>query len=242
MNIIPAIDILDAKVVRLTQGQFERSQAYSEDPLAVALGYQRSGAKWLHVVDLSGAKDTNNRQLKLIEEISKNTQLNIQVGGGIRSEKDIEKLLEIGVNRVIVGTAAIKDPEEVLRWKNKLGEENILISLDVRLIASSYKMMISGWREESAWMLTEYLEKYQPTQILCTDINSDGMLSGPNVKLYVDLLKQFPNLSIQASGGVSNLEDIQRLKLSGLRDCIIGKALFESQFTLQQAIEVTDAS
>jgi phosphoribosylformimino-5-aminoimidazole carboxamide ribotide isomerase len=240
MIIYPAIDLRGGRVVRLTEGRFDQEKSYGDDPLAIAQEFAAAGATWLHVVDLDGAKDPLKRQTALVEKLARESGLRVQTGGGIRDESQIESLLAAGVKRVIVGSLAAKEPERVRGWLARFGAEQIILSPDVRLdAAGTPRVAAAGWQESTGVILDDLLRSYQPAgliHILCTDISRDGKLTGPNSALYAQLVKRFPSLQIQASGGVSSLEDLRGLQTTGAAGAIVGRALYEKKFTLQEAL------
>ncbi len=240
MIIYPAIDLRGGRVVRLTEGKFDQEKSYGDDPLAVAKDFAASGATWLHVVDLDGAKDPAKRQTALVEQIARGSGLRMQTGGGIRDESQIAALLAAGARRVIVGSLAAKQPELVRGWLKKFGPESIILSPDVRLDADGTpRVAAAGWQESTGVALDDFLNGFLPAglvHILCTDISRDGKLTGPNSALYAQLVKKFPTLQIQASGGVSSLDDLCVLKTTGSAGAIVGRALYEKRFTLKEAL------
>ena len=240
MIIYPAIDLRGGRVVRLTEGKFDQEKSYGHDPLAVARDFAAAGATWLHVVDLDGAKDPTKRQTALVETIARGSGLRMQTGGGIRDESQIAALLAAGAQRVIVGSVAVKQPALVRAWLKKFGAERIILSPDVRLDADGTpRIAAAGWQESTGVALDEFLTGFVAAglvHILCTDISRDGKLTGPNTGLYAALVKKFPTLQIQASGGVSSLDDLRGLKPTGAAGVIVGRALYEKKFTLQQAL------
>lgn len=240
MIIYPAIDLRGGRVVRLTEGKFDQEKSYGDDPLAVARDFAASGATWLHVVDLDGAKDPAKRQTALVEQIARGSGLRMQTGGGIRDESQIAALLAAGARRVIVGSLAAKQPELVRGWLKKFGSESIILSPDVRLDADGTpRVAATGWQESTGLALDDFLNGFLAAglvHILCTDISRDGKLTGPNSALYAQLVKKFPSLQIQASGGVSSLDDLRVLKTTGSTGAIVGRALYEKKFTLREAL------
>jgi phosphoribosylformimino-5-aminoimidazole carboxamide ribotide isomerase len=240
MIIYPAIDLRGGRVVRLTEGKFDQEKSYGDDPLAVAKDFAASGATWLHVVDLDGAKDPAKRQTALVEQIARGSGLRMQTGGGIRDESQIAALLAAGARRVIVGSLAAKQPELVRGWLKKFGAEKIILSPDVRLDADGTpRVAAAGWQESTGVALDDFLNGFLAAgliHILCTDISRDGKLTGPNSTLYAQLVKKFPTLQIQASGGVSSLDDLRVLKTTGSAGAIVGRALYEKKFTLKEAL------
>jgi phosphoribosylformimino-5-aminoimidazole carboxamide ribotide isomerase len=240
MIIYPAIDLRGGRVVRLTEGNFDQEKSYGDDPLAVALGFKAAGATWLHVVDLDGAKDPLKRQTPLVEKLARESGLRVQTGGGIRDESQVATLLKAGVQRVIVGSLAVRSPDLVRGWLKSFGPEKIILSPDVRLDAAGIpRIAAAGWQETTGVALDDLLNSYLPAglvHILCTDISRDGKLTGPNSALYTQLVKKFPTLQIQASGGVSSLDDLRVLKTTGSAGAIVGRALYENKFTLREAL------
>jgi phosphoribosylformimino-5-aminoimidazole carboxamide ribotide isomerase len=242
MIIYPAIDLRRGRVVRLTEGSFEAETAYHDDPAAVAREFAAAGSPWLHLVDLDGAKDPAQRQTTLVAAVARASGLRVQSGGGLRDEAQVRALLDAGVTRVIVGSLAVKQPDLVGGWLETFGPEKIVLALDVRLDAAGVtQVAIAGWRADSGLALDEVLAGFLPRglkHILCTDISRDGKLTGPNFELYAALRRDFPTLHVQASGGVSSLDDLRRLKSEGAHGAIVGRALYEKKFTLQEALGV----
>lgn len=240
MIIYPAIDLRRGRVVRLTEGSFEAEKAYHDDPTVVAREFKAAGSTWLHLVDLDGAKDPAQRQTALIERVVAASGLLVQSGGGIREEAQVTALLAAGVTRVIVGSLAVKEPELVAGWLEKFGPEKIVLALDVRLNAAGVpQVAIAGWRADSGLALDVVLTNFTARglrHMLCTDISRDGKLTGPNFELYAQLRRDFPTLHVQASGGVSSLDDLRRLKAEGAPGAIVGRALYEHKFTLKEAL------
>jgi phosphoribosylformimino-5-aminoimidazole carboxamide ribotide isomerase len=240
MIIYPAIDLRGGRVVRLTEGKFDQEKTYGTDPLAVAREFKAAGATWLHVVDLDGAKDPTKRQTALVEKLARDSGLLVQTGGGIRDEAQITALLAAGAQRVIVGSLAAKQPELVRGWLRRFGPTHIILSPDVRLDdAGTPRVAATGWQESTGLALADFLDRFLPAgliHILCTDISRDGKLTGPNTALYAQLVQQFPGLQIQASGGVSSLDDLRGLRPTGCAGAIVGRALYEKKFTLQEAL------
>lgn len=238
MILYPAIDVLNGRVVRLEKGDFNAVTEYGDDPVAVAEGYLKAGASWLHMVDLSGARDGARRQGDLVASIVA-TGIQVQTGGGVRSRADVEAILEAGASRAVVGSLAVTSPQTVIGWLNEFGPEAITAAFDVRIVNATPYPTVKGWTEVSARTLGELLEDYRRAELshaLVTDVGRDGMLQGPNTELYHDLALARPDLRWQASGGVSSLDDIAALKEAGADGAIIGKALFEGRFTLEDAL------
>nr|WP_216354759.1 1-(5-phosphoribosyl)-5-[(5-phosphoribosylamino)methylideneamino]imidazole-4-carboxamide isomerase [Gilliamella apicola] len=238
--IIPALDLIDGSVVRLHQGDYDQKRDYGSDPLLRLQEYQQQGAKLLHLVDLTGAKDPKARQITLIQTLIKGVQIPVQIGGGIRTQDDVEALLEAGAARVVIGSTAIKQPELVKQWFNKYGSEALVLALDVRIVADGNKYVaIHGWQEDSNQTLEQVIDDYLPhglKHVLCTDISKDGTLSGSNVKLYREISQKYPQIAFQASGGIGQLDDVKSLKDTGVTGVIVGRALLEGKFTVQEAI------
>ncbi|MBI2813798.1 MAG: 1-(5-phosphoribosyl)-5-[(5-phosphoribosylamino)methylideneamino]imidazole-4-carboxamide isomerase [Opitutae bacterium] len=240
MLIYPAIDLRGGRVVRLTEGKFDQEKSYGDDPVATAKDFAAAGATWLHVVDLDGAKDPAKRQTALVEQLARDSGLRMQTGGGIRAESQIASLLAAGAQRVIVGSLAARQPELVRGWLKKSGPEKIVLAPDVRLDdAGIPRVAAAGWQESTGVALDDFLNSFLTAglaHILCTDISRDGKLTGPNTALYADLARKFPALQIQASGGVASLDDLRALKSAGSAGVIVGRALYEKKFTLQEAL------
>ena len=237
--IIPALDLINGEVVRLQQGDYDRQTTFEYSPIAKFQEYVDVGAEYLHLVDLDGAKDPKDRQLKVIGEIVKTVGAPIQVGGGIRTREDIENLLNIGVNRVVVGSTAVKNPEEVIKWFQEFGGDKIVLALDIRIEEGIKKVALSGWIETSEVSLEALIEQYQPyglKHVLCTDISKDGMLTGSNVELYRELCEKFPEIEFQSSGGIGTIDDIKALEPTNVSGVIVGRALLEGKFTAKEAI------
>lgn len=239
--IIPAIDLIDGAVVRLYQGDYAQKTEYKLDPVAVVHDYADQGATWLHIVDLTGAKDTAKRQLKLISEMVATQRMQFQAGGGIRSEEDVAQLLEIGVKRVVIGSLAVKQPELVKGWVTQYGAEAIVLALDVNIDAQGNKMIAThGWQEDSGVNLEGLLEDFISVgakHVLCTDISRDGTLQGANAELYAQMKARFPGIVWQASGGIGSLNDIATLKPTKVDGVILGRALLEGKFNVKEAIQ-----
>lgn len=240
MYVIPAIDLRHQKCVRLYQGDYAKETVYAEDPIKVAQEFAQLGSQWLHVVDLDGAKDPLLHQRELIAQICKHTSLHVQTGGGIRTIDQVEELLNLGVKRVIIGSLAVKEPQQVKAWLKEFGAQRIVLAVDVKADQSGdYDVAIHGWQENSQQKLFDFLKDYQAhglTHVLCTDISLDGTLKGPNIALYDQILQRFPELKLQASGGVGRLEDIVALHEHSLSACIVGRALYEGNIRLDEAI------
>lgn len=238
MIIYPAIDLIGGQCVRLYKGDFDQQTTYDASPIEVAKGYQAEGAKWLHLVDLDGARDPDKRQVSAIGDIITASGLKVQTGGGIRNGDDVQMLLDAGASRIVIGSLAVKDPVATRAIFNKFGGDVICLATDVIPQNGAYMIAVSGWQEESQVSLDELIARYMDDglqHILCTDISRDGTMEGCNIELYKNLKSSFPNLAIQASGGVNGLDDLRALNSDGV---IIGKALYEGVFSVKQAIEV----
>jgi phosphoribosylformimino-5-aminoimidazole carboxamide ribotide isomerase len=240
MLIYPAIDLLDGRCVRLKQGGFDQSTVYSDDPRATLKGFESAGSTHLHLVDLSGAKDPSQRQSELIAALVASTRMKVQVGGGIRSFEQAAALLDGGVDRVVIGSAAVSNPTLVSALLSEFGGERITVSLDVRINADGVPCVaLHGWKEQSPVDIAQALKPFLSeglSRVLCTDIALDGMMTGPNHELYSGLMTSFPGIEFQASGGVSRLEDLLTLKKAGVRTAIVGKAIYEGAIDLKEAL------
>ncbi|WP_318476800.1 1-(5-phosphoribosyl)-5-[(5-phosphoribosylamino)methylideneamino]imidazole-4-carboxamide isomerase [Photobacterium leiognathi] len=237
--IIPALDLIEGQVVRLFQGDYGQVTEYKVDPAEQFNLYHQAGANWLHLVDLTGAKDTQARQLSLIEKLLKSTPANVQIGGGVRTEQDVADLLNAGAKRVVIGSTAVKQPEMVKGWMEKYGAEHIVLALDINIDDNGNRIVaVSGWQEDSGVTIEALLDDFLKVglkHVLCTDISRDGTLAGSNVELYIDLCRQYPQVQFQSSGGIGSLDDIAALKGSGVAGVIVGRALLDGKFTAEQA-------
>ena len=253
--LIPAIDLIEGSVVRLFQGDYGQKTEYKVDPIELVKDYASQGANWLHIVDLTGAKDTRKRQLSLISDMVNTGVMKFQAGGGVRSEQDVSQLLEAGVSRVVIGSLAVKEPELVKAWVTKYGPEAIVLALDININAEGKKCIAThGWQQDSGVELEAVVDDFLSVglkHVLCTDISKDGTLQGPNQALYKELAQSYPQISWQASGGMSVLNDVVQLKPSlensGLSNetpsgIILGRALLEGKFTVAQAISTWQES
>ncbi|MGS0691591.1 1-(5-phosphoribosyl)-5-[(5-phosphoribosylamino)methylideneamino]imidazole-4-carboxamide isomerase [Shewanella sp. 0m-4] len=238
--IIPAIDLIDGQVVRLYQGDYEQQTTFNLSPLDQLKSYQAQGANLLHIVDLTGAKEPTKRQTALISELVNHLDTPIQVGGGIRTEAQLNELLEIGVSRVVIGSLAVKEPELVKSWFEKYGNEAICLALDVNINEQGEKIVaVSGWQSGGGKSLESLVEEFKAVGLkhaLVTDISRDGTLQGANTELYREIAATYPEIQWQASGGIATLADVNAVKDSGANGIIIGKALLINQFTVQEAI------
>ncbi len=242
MNIYPAIDLLSGKCVRLYQGCYNQVSIYDNDPVNVAQTFVTQGASSLHIVDLDGAKEGNQVNLDTIIKIQHATGLNIQVGGGIRSKKQVSDMFELGIHRVILGSIAIAQPYDVMEWMQEFGADRFVLALDIRINKTNDPIVaLHGWEKESDTTLWKVLDEYQQSSlrhVLCTDISRDGTLNGPNIDLYTECVKRYPNIAFQASGGVSTLKDLTMLSSISVAGVIVGKALYENKFSLTDALKM----
>ncbi len=233
MRLIPAIDLIDGKCVRLTQGDYTLKKIYNENPLEVAQRFEEAGLRHLHLVDLDGAKAGKVVNWKVVESLTTRTGLAIDFGGGVKTKDDIRSLLELGVRQVNLGSIAVKNPELVYEWIEDFGSHKIILSADVK----GMFVQISGWQENASLTIDKLVTDFHQNGIatvVCTDIDTDGMLRGPNVKLYERLTASFPKIDWIASGGVSSIGDLHELKKTGVAGAIIGKAIYEGRITLEE--------
>ena len=239
MQIIPAIDLREGRVVRLAQGDYARETRYPRDPAQLAHEYFASGARWLHVVDLDGARSGQLHNLRAIAAIA-DSGLSLQAGGGVRDEDDLRRLYDAGVVRVVVGSVAVREQDIVEKWISSYGAERICIALDTRLDeAGRWSLPVKGWTESSEFTLDELAPHYAGAgarHLLCTDIARDGMLAGPNLELYEHLAHVVPTLDVQASGGVRDATDLRALRALGLAGAVLGRSLLEGRLTLAEAL------
>ncbi|WP_295478058.1 1-(5-phosphoribosyl)-5-[(5-phosphoribosylamino)methylideneamino]imidazole-4-carboxamide isomerase [uncultured Sutterella sp.] len=241
MITIPAIDLLDGRVVRLHQGDYGASRDYGDEALERLQAYEKAGAELLHIVDLTGAKDPAARQIPLLKRLLSGLTVPVQVGGGVRTEADVKALLSAGASRVVVGSAAVKKPAMVRDWMRFFGADAVVLALDVRVGADgTAKVAVSGWQEDSGVLIEDVIRGFEPVglkHVLCTDISKDGTLKGPNADLYGRLAHEFPAVDFQASGGIGSLDDIRGLRGTGVSGVIVGRALLDGHFTAKEAIE-----
>jgi phosphoribosylformimino-5-aminoimidazole carboxamide ribotide isomerase len=233
IEIIPAIDLIEGKCVRLSQGDYTKKTIYNENPLEVAKQFEDIGIKRLHLVDLDGAKKGEVVNWKVLEKIANNTKLIIDFGGGIKSDQSIRTVFECGAKISTIGSIAVKEPELFLNWLSLYGANKILLGADVK----NKMIAVSGWIEETQVYIISFLQDYISkgvTHAFCTDISKDGMMEGPAINLYKEIITEFPNLSLIASGGVSKYSDITNLEEIGCSGVIIGKAIYEGAITLNE--------
>jgi phosphoribosylformimino-5-aminoimidazole carboxamide ribotide isomerase len=239
MLIYPAIDLKDGVCVRLMHGRFDQVTRYDEQPAARLTAFVAEGAAWIHVVDLDGAEAGQAMQHQLIGELAKAIDVRIQSGGGVRSRDDVSKLLASGVDRVVIGSLAVTRPDEVAEWLADFGPERITLALDVKIEDGVPVPALKGWTQSSGVDLWTALDRYPKgtaKHILVTDVGRDGALTGPNLELLAEIRRRRPDLVLQASGGVSSLDDLAAVKALGCNGAIVGRALYENRFTLTEAI------
>lgn len=232
IELIPAIDIIDGKCVRLTKGNYSSKTVYNEDPVAQAREFERLGFKRLHVVDLDGAKASHIVNEEILRNITDATSLKVDFGGGIKTKLDIEKAFACGAAMVTIGSIAVKQPQLFLDWLKYYGAEKLILGADVH---NGY-ISINGWKEDSKEELMPFLEKYVNvgvTNVLCTEISKDGTLSGPAIELYKNIMKHYPQLNLIASGGVGSNDDIRLLNNAGIPSVVFGKAWYEGKINLE---------
>ncbi|MBA3706485.1 MAG: 1-(5-phosphoribosyl)-5-[(5-phosphoribosylamino)methylideneamino]imidazole-4-carboxamide isomerase [Bacteroidetes bacterium] len=232
-NIIPAIDIIDGKCVRLTQGDYAQKKVYNDNPLEVALMFEDIGIKRLHLVDLDGAKKGTVINLKVLETIASKTKLVIDFGGGIKTDKDIQNVYDAGANIATIGSIAVKDKELFFSWLHKYGTSKILLGADVK----NEKIAVGGWLETTDVSVFDFIKENMEQgvkDIFCTDISKDGLLQGPSIDLYKSIIQQFPKINLIASGGVAEVKDLEELKKIGCSGAIVGKAIYEERITIDE--------
>jgi len=237
IELIPAIDIIDGKCVRLTQGDYQSKKVYNENPVEVAKQFAEHGIRRLHVVDLDGAKSAHVVNHRVVEAITASTNMVVDFGGGIKSDEDLKKAFGAGASMVTIGSLAVKHPDTFLRWLEQYGSDHIILGADVK----DGQISINGWQEEEGDQLVPFVGKYVEKgvqKVLCTDISKDGMLQGPAVELYQHLLQSFPDLYLIASGGVSCIEDIRALDQAGVPAVVFGKAIYEGRIQLDELMNV----
>lgn len=233
IELIPAIDLIDGKCVRLTKGDYDRKTVYNDDPVSQALEFQRLGFRRLHIVDLDGAKSKHIVNDDVLKAITQATDLIVDFGGGIKSEDDIEKAFKAGAHMVTIGSVAVTEPDMFMNWLGKYGAEKIILGADVR----NGMVSINGWKEDSSEELLPFLEKYISAgvcNVLCTEISKDGTLAGPATDLYRKVMAQYPHLHLIASGGVSCNADIHRLHENGIPAVVFGKAYYEGKIDIKE--------
>ena len=233
MRIIPAIDIIDGKCVRLTQGDYNTKKLYNENPLEIAKAFEDSGIKYLHVVDLDGAKASSIVNYKTLEQLATQTNLKIDFGGGLKSDEDLKIAFDSGANQITGGSIAVKKPEIFENWIQLYGCDKIILGADCK----NEKIAVSGWLEESDLNVIPFISKYQSKGIdyvICTVISKDGMLEGPSFELYKRILSEVPSIKLIASGGISKFDELPKLAEMGCEGVIIGKAIYENRISLKE--------
>lgn len=233
IELIPAIDIIDGKCVRLTKGDYDTKKIYNEDPVSVAKEFEAHGIRRLHVVDLDGARSKHIVNDKVLQLIARETNLVIDFGGGIKTDEDVARAFEAGAHMITIGSIAVTDPERSMEWLHKYGPEHIVLGADVR----NGRVSINGWKEDSQEELVPFLDRYLSEgmrNVLCTDISKDGMLQGPAIALYREVMEQYPDCHLIASGGVSCMDDIRALEAAGIPAVVFGKAIYEGKIKLEE--------
>ena len=239
-TVYPALDIRNGQVVRLLQGDYAQQTTYGDDPLPRAQAFAAAGASWMHLVDLDAAKAGGYTLAPLLAQIAANTSLKVQTGGGVRSRDDVARILDAGASRVVIGSLAVRQPEQVLAWLDKFGADRLTIALDTRQGDDGvWRLPVHGWTETADVTLDALATRYAQAgmkHLLCTDIARDGMLSGPNIDLYAHLSKLLPSVVVQASGGVRDVNDVAAAKSVGCGGAVLGKALLEGRLQLSEAL------
>ena len=233
INIVPAIDLIDGKCVRLTKGDYNQKKQYDASPLDMALRYQDIGIRRMHLVDLDGAKSSSPKNLHVLEQIATHTSLDIEWGGGIKSDEALRDAFNAGANHLIVGSVAVSHPDLFARWLDEYGGHRLVLGADV----NNGRVAINGWLEESEQTIENLIDRFVPhglREVICTDIAKDGMLQGPTFDLYARLQAAYPEQDIIVSGGISKMDDIRRLNEMNLRHVIVGKAIYEGRITLNE--------
>ena len=236
IELIPAIDIIDGRCVRLTKGDFATQKVYAEDPVEIARQVEAYGYRRLHVVDLDGARSKHVVNLDILRRITHETHLIVDFGGGVKTEEDMSKVLDAGAHMVTVGSIAVTAPETVMQWLQRFGHERIILGADVK----NGLISINGWNEESSQELLPFLDRFMQQgvrHVLCTDISKDGMLQGPATPLYQTIMSAHSDCQLIASGGVSCIEDIRVLNSAGIPAVVFGKAIYEGRINLQELIK-----
>jgi phosphoribosylformimino-5-aminoimidazole carboxamide ribotide isomerase len=241
-TVYPAIDVRGGAVVRLHKGDYDQETRYTDNPVAVAENYARSGATWLHLVDLDAARAGGYTLLDTLREIAETTGLQVQTGGGVRSADDVQRLIDAGASRVVVGSLAVREPETVVGWIERFGPECITVALDTRIGEDgTWVLPVAGWTAvDDGQDLITTLHRYDDSglrHVLCTDIGRDGTLSGPNFHLYTMLTRSAPCLHLQASGGARTVDDVRAARRTGCAGIILGKALLEGRFSVADAVQ-----
>ena len=233
IELIPAIDIIDGKCVRLTKGDYDTKKIYNEDAGSVAKELEAHGIRSLHVVDLDGARSKHIVNDKVLQRIARETNLVIDFGGGIKTDEDVARAFEAGAHMITIGSIAVTDPERSMEWLHKYGPEHIVLGADVR----NGRVSINGWKEDSQEELIPFLDRYLSEgmrNVLCTDISKEGMLQGPSIALYREVMEHYPDCHLIASGGVSSMDDIRALEAAGIPAVVFGKAIYEGKIKLEE--------
>ena len=233
MQIIPAIDLIGGKCVRLSQGDYSSKKEYHDDPLEMAKRFEGAGIQRLHLVDLDGAKAKKIVNADVLQRISSGTSLQVDFGGGIQADEEIEKAFELGARQVTGGSIAVKNPELFQAWIKTYGSEKIILGAD----AKNKKIAVGGWEETTSVDLIPFIKDYVAkgiSYVICTDVAKDGLLQGPSVDLYIDILKEIPGVKLIASGGVSSVKDLEELEKIGVYGAIVGKAYYEGRVSLEE--------
>ena len=233
MELIPAIDLIDGRCVRLTQGDYGQTKIYDAEPVDLARRYADCGVRRLHIVDLDGAKAKAPCNLSTLEKVVTATGLDVEWGGGIKDSVAMRQAVDAGASRVICGSVAVDNPELFAQWLQEYGTARIILGADIR----DGRVATHGWLKDGEMGVEELVERFLPynlSQLICTDISRDGMLQGPNIPLYEQLQQRFPTVDVTLSGGVSSMNDIERAKECGVRAAIIGKAIYEGRITLKE--------
>ena len=236
MKIIPAIDLIDGKCVRLTQGDYQQKKEYSSNPVEVAQRFEEHGIQRLHLVDLDGAKQKQVVNLSVLEQIASQTQLAVDFGGGVQSDDDLQRVLDAGAQQVTGGSIAVKRPEVFTNWLTRYGADKIILGADAR----DRHVAISGWQEQVTTDVVDFIADYQQKgvrYVICTDVAKDGLLQGPSFALYDEIRKEIPSVQLIASGGITTVDDLRQLQQLGVYGAIIGKALYEGNLTLSDLAE-----
>lgn len=239
MLIYPAIDLREGRAVRLLHGRFDQATEYDAEPWARLCAFADAGAEWAHVVDLDGAKAGRPVQTDLIGRLARHPRIRVQAGGGVRTTKDIQRLLDLGVGRVVVGSLAATRPDMVLAWLDRFGAHRLCLALDGRREDGAFRLAAKGWAEATGVTLEDALAAYpagEVAHVLVTDIGRDGALTGANTTLTAEAIRLRPDLEVQASGGVASLDDLVALKAAGAAGAIVGRALYENRFSLEEAL------
>jgi phosphoribosylformimino-5-aminoimidazole carboxamide ribotide isomerase len=240
MLILPAIDLMNGACVRLEQGAFENATRYQVDPLVTARSFEEAGARWLHLVDLDGARTGKPKNRDWVQMICRESGLKVQTGGGIRSEFDAAEILRNGVDRAVLGSLAVRDPEAIFRLVDRFGADRITVALDIRPSTEGFEIAVDGWQSSAGEDLLGSLAAFREIgarHLLVTDISRDGMLMGANIPLYSKLAEDFPDFAFQASGGISSTGDLAKIKAAGAAAAIVGRAIYEDHIGLEELFD-----